>query len=136
MRWLIVRRKKKKPALTYLKHKEYAREIITARVHHYAIQEGFVFGRIAIKNQKRCWGSCSTKQNLNFNYKLAFLPLELIDYIVVHELCHLRHFHHQAEFWAEVESIIPEYKERIQALRTIERTHGLSVEKLVGLREG
>jgi predicted metal-dependent hydrolase len=136
MRWFIVRRKKKKPAVAYLKHKEHARAIITARVHHYATQEGFVFGRIAIKNQKRCWGSCSTKQNLNFNYKLAFLPLELIDYIVVHELCHLRHFHHRAEFWAEVESIIPEYKERIQTLRTIERTHGSSVDKLVGLREG
>jgi len=131
LRWLVVRRKKKKPAATYLKYKEHARTIITARVRHYAEQEGFVFGRIAIKNQKRCWGSCSTKRNLNFNYKLAFLPLELIDYVVVHELCHLRHFHHREEFWAEVANILPDYKGRLIALREIERLHGTAVQKMV-----
>ncbi len=126
------RRKKKRraPSKVYLAHREIARATITARVDYFAFVHGFEYGRIAIKDQKRCWGSCSAKQNLNFNYKLLFLPPELLDYIVVHELCHLRHLHHRSTFWEEVEKIIPEYKERILALRTIERTYGGSVARL------
>jgi len=137
MLWIIKRRAKKKsvPPKVYLAHRETARAVITGRVQHYASVYGFSYGRIAIKNQKRCWGSCSTKQNLNFNYKLLFLPVELLDYIVVHELCHLRHFHHQPAFWEEVEKIIPNYKERIQALRAIERNYGSSALKLAKLQQ-
>lgn len=128
---LFKRRKiKRKPSKIYLNNREVAREIITSRVEYFATKYNFSYGRIAIKDQKRCWGSCSAKQNLNFNYKLLFLPPELLDYIVVHELCHLRHFHHKSTFWEEVEKIIPEYRERILQLRTIERTYGGSVSKL------
>jgi predicted metal-dependent hydrolase len=121
MRWFMVRKRKKRPSAMYLKHRKYARAVITARVKYFAGQYDFAYGRIAIKNQKRCWGSCSTKGNLNFNYKLVFLPSEIIDYIVVHELCHLRHFHHRAEFWAEVAVILPDYKTSLNALREIEK---------------
>lgn len=125
MRWFVVRKRKKKPSATYLKHREYARAVITARVEYFAQQHNFTYGRIAIKNQRRCWGSCSAKQNLNFNYRLVFLPPEIIDYVVVHELCHLRHFHHRAEFWAEVEAILPNYQALLLALRAIEQTPNL-----------
>lgn len=130
MFWIVRRQKKiaKKPSKVYLAHREVARALITDRVSHYATKYGFAYGRIAIKDQKRCWGSCSTKNNLNFNYKLIFLPTELLDYIVVHELCHLRHFHHRAEFWEEVGKIIPDYKDRVLQLRTIEHTYGSSAQ--------
>jgi len=126
MLWIFKHKKKRvrRPAKSYLAHRESARAIITQRVQHYADGFGFSYGRIAIKNQKRCWGSCSTKKNLNFNYKLAFLPIEILDYVVVHELCHLRHFHHGPSFWIEVERILPNYKERMMNLRYIERTSG------------
>ncbi len=137
MLWISLRKKKKKRNVSkvYLAHREIARATITARVQHFATEYGFEYGRIAIKDQKRCWGSCSAKQNLNFNYKLLFLPPELLDYIVVHELCHLRHLHHRPTFWEEVEKIMPEYRERILQLRTIERTYGGSVAKLSRLAE-
>ena len=132
MFWIVRKkvRRKKAPAKVYLAHRETARLVITARVKYFAELYDFSYGRIAVKDQKRCWGSCSTKKNLNFNYKLLFLPPDLLDYIVVHELCHLRHFHHQPAFWTEVEKIIPDYKERILALRAIERNYGSSVAKL------
>lgn len=135
MLWILRKRKRKKrtPSKTYLAHREVARAVITSRVNYFASEYGFEYGRIAIKDQKRCWGSCSAKQNLNFNYKLLFLPSEIIDYIVVHELCHLRYLHHQPIFWEEVEKIMPEYKKRILQLRVIERTYGSSVQKLARL---
>jgi predicted metal-dependent hydrolase len=67
--------------------------------------------------QKSRWGSCSRKKNLNFNYKLIQLPLELADYIVVHELCHLQEFNHGQGFWNLVGETIPDYKARRDELR-------------------
>ncbi|MFN3188711.1 MAG: M48 family metallopeptidase [Candidatus Paceibacteria bacterium] len=136
MFWLIRKgvRRKKSPSKVYLTHRETARFVITNRVNYFAELHNFEYGRIAIKDQKKCWGSCSTKKNLNFNYKLLFLPPELLDYIVVHELCHLRHFHHQPTFWAEVRKIIPDYKIRIQELRAIERDYGSSALRLAKLK--
>ncbi|HID0886867.1 TPA: M48 family metallopeptidase, partial [Clostridium botulinum] len=67
---------------------------------------------IVIKNQKTLWGSCSSKGNINYNYKIVMAPLKILDYIVVHELCHLVHMNHSKDFWQLVESIIPDFKER------------------------
>lgn len=85
-------------------------EYIPKRVKYYAEKENFVYNKITIKNLVSRWGSCSTKGNLNFNCLLMLTPDYVIDYIVVHELCHLREMNHSEKFWAEVEKIMPDYQ--------------------------
>lgn len=85
-------------------------EYIPKRVKYYAEKENFVYNKITIKNLVSRWGSCSTKGNLNFNCLLMLMPDYVIDYIVVHELCHLREMNHSEKFWAEVEKIMPDYQ--------------------------
>jgi predicted metal-dependent hydrolase len=90
---------------------------IRDRIAHYNQYYKFRFGRISIRMQKSRWGSCSKTGNLNFNYKLVQLPEKLADYIVVHELCHLKEFNHSIHFWNLVAETIPDYKARRQELR-------------------
>lgn len=85
-------------------------EYIPKRVKYYDEKENFVYNKITIKNLVSRWGSCSTKGNLNFNCLLMLTPDYVIDYIVVHELCHLREMNHSEKFWAEVEKIMPDYQ--------------------------
>lgn len=85
-------------------------EYIPKRVKYYAEKENFVYNKITIKNLVSRWGSCSTNGNLNFNCLLMLTPDYVIDYIVVHELCHLREMNHSEKFWAEVEKIMPDYQ--------------------------
>lgn len=72
----------------------------------------------SIKIEKICnrWGSCNSKKEITYNYLISTLPMELIDYIVVHELCHIHHMNHDRSFWRKVGSIIPDYKERMRRL--------------------
>ncbi len=107
----------------YEKYKEPARQVAEARVAYLNQFYGFSYNNIAIKNQKTRWGSCSRKGNLNFNYKIALLPPALVDYIVVHELCHLKEFNHSPRFWALVAEAIPDYADFRNEIRKI----GLSV---------
>ncbi len=93
---------------------------ITARVQYYSRLMGVSVGRITIRSQKTRWGSCSSKGNLNFNYQLYYLPDELLDYVVVHELAHRRHMNHSAQFWQEVERYFPDWRacrERLKGVR-------------------
>jgi len=103
----------------YRDHKEQAREFIAERLAHYNSSLQFPFEKVFIKNQKKVWGSCSSKRNLNFNYKLLFLEQELADYVVVHELCHLHEMNHSKKFWDLVGSIMPDYKQRRKELKKI-----------------
>lgn len=78
------------------------------------------YNRVSVRNQKTRWGSCSSKGNLNFNYRLFYLPEELLDYVVVHELAHRRHMNHSKDFWQEVERYFPDYKECRKQLKEVE----------------
>lgn len=88
---------------------ECARREIAQKVKHYAERVGRAPGRIAVRDQRTRWGSCSSKHNLNFNYKLIMAPEEALNYVVIHELCHLYDFNHSARFWARVQSHQPDY---------------------------
>lgn len=94
------------------------KEKIGARVRYYSQIMGVTTGRITIRNQKTRWGSCSAKGNVNFNYQLYYLPEELLDYVVIHELAHRRHMNHSGEFWAEVEKYCPDYRQRRKQLKS------------------
>jgi predicted metal-dependent hydrolase len=94
----------------YQAHREVARAFIVQRVAEISVLYGFSVGRITIKNQKTCWGSCSKKGNLNFNYKILFLPEEIANYIIVHEVCHLREFNHSQRFWDLVAQTVPNHR--------------------------
>ena len=89
---------------------ERAKKIIPERVNYYAPKIGVTYGRITVRCQKTRWGSCSSKGNLNFNCLLALLPPEIIDSVVVHELCHRKQMNHSPRFYAEIERVFPEYK--------------------------
>ena len=90
---------------------EEALKVIPARVEYFAKVIGVTYGKITIRNQKTRWGSCSSKGNLNFNCLLMLAPSEVLDYVVVHELCHRKQMNHSKAFWSEVEKVLPDYKE-------------------------
>ena len=83
---------------------------IRQQLELHAPEIGVSFGRVAIRDQKTRWGSCSQKHNLNFNWKLIMAPPEALTYVVIHELCHLIEFNHSARFWSLVKSRMPEYE--------------------------
>lgn len=87
-----------------------AKVVIPQRVKYYAPLVGVDYGRITIRKQRSRWGSCSSKGNLNFNCLLMLFPDEVMDSVVVHELCHRKHMNHSVAFYAEVERAFPEYR--------------------------
>jgi len=95
---------------TYLANKERARQFIEQRLDLVNQKYGFQYNRISVRNQKTRWGSCSKDGNLNFNYKIIFLPQRVADYIIVHELCHLKEMNHSKRFWGLVAESFPDYK--------------------------
>ena len=118
-----VRARKRKPRVSvhYRAHKEIARVLVHEKLLYWNAVCQLSYKRVAIRNTKGNWGSCTSLKNLNFNYKILFLPSHLQDYIVVHELCHLAELNHGAQFWNLVAQYIPEYKEYIRQLKVIEK---------------
>lgn len=98
-------------------YKKKALEIVKERLLHFNLYYNYAYGKVTIKDTKGRWGSCSSKGNLNFNYKIALLPRELADYIVVHELCHLKEMNHGERFWALVEKQMPHHKQLRKELK-------------------
>jgi len=92
-------------------------EIVKERIKKYSMQLKVAPCRVVIKNQKTRWGSCSNKGNINLNWRLIMAPLHIIDYVVVHELCHLKVMNHSKDFWNLVESIQPNYHENQKWLK-------------------
>jgi predicted metal-dependent hydrolase len=103
----------------YLANKEAARILVHERVRHFNLHYKLPIGKIAIRNQKSRWGSCSKKGNLNFNYKLVFLEPELRDYVIVHEICHVKEFNHAKAFWDLVGETVPNWRELRKKLRKL-----------------
>lgn len=105
----LVREKKKEEAEKYEANKKNAKDLIRDKLEFFNQHYNFSYNRISVKNQKTCWGSASRKGNLNFNYKIIDLPEDLRNYIVVHELCHLKELNHGRRFWELVEETVPDY---------------------------
>ena len=97
-------------------YKEQAKQVTTMRASQFASQWKFNYGQIKITSARTRWGSCSGKGTLSFTWRLVMAPLPIIDYVVVHELVHLIHKNHRKEFWRQVETILPDYKQSIQWL--------------------
>lgn len=104
-----------------------ALKYIPQRVSYYSSIIGVDYGRITIRNQVSRWGSCSAKGNLNFNCLLMLTPSDVIDYVVVHELCHRKEMNHSPKFWAEVEKFLPNYK---SSKKWLKDNGGALIEKL------
>ncbi|MBQ8591846.1 MAG: M48 family metallopeptidase [Lachnospiraceae bacterium] len=99
------------------RYREAAKEYIPKRVDYFVTLTGGSYERITIRDQKTRWGSCSGRGTLSFNWKLMLAPPAILDYVVVHELCHLTHMNHSRDFWQAVELVLPDYKERRQWLK-------------------
>ena len=100
-------------------HKKYAASIARARCEYFADIYGVTYKKITIRAPKTRWGSCSRAGNLSFHYKIALLPARLVDYIIVHEICHLIEFNHSKAFWAHVAKTIPDHKIFRKELHTV-----------------
>ncbi len=113
----------------YLEKKEEARKIVLEKLEYWKVfyKENFgvdfVWKNVSIKNSKTRWGSCSSKKNLNFSYKIIFLSPNAQDYLIVHELCHLIHMNHSKNFWYLVQKGIPEYKKLRKILKNNNLNH-------------
>lgn len=106
---------------SYATHAKRAKKLLKERVELINKHYSFSYNRISIKQHETRWGSCSKKGNLNFNYRLFFLPLELVDYVVAHELSHLKEMNHSKNFWNLVAQTIPDYRQRRLALKNYEK---------------
>jgi len=108
---------KKEKINEYRAGKKSAQDLIRNKLEFFNRHYNFSYNRINVKNQKTCWGSCSRKGNLNFNYKIISLSEDLQNYIIVHELCHLKELNHGRKFWELVGKTVPDYKESRKKLK-------------------
>jgi predicted metal-dependent hydrolase len=106
-------------AADFKKHKNQALSLAQEKVTFYAKFYGLSYNKIFIRNQTSKWGSCSSKRNLSFNYRIVFLPETLANYLVIHEICHLQEMNHSEKFWQLVARAAPNYKELRNQMRHI-----------------
>ncbi|MGE5248777.1 MAG: M48 family metallopeptidase [Bacteroidota bacterium] len=99
-------------------YRRQARQILTDRVRLFAGNHGFQFKTMRITGARSRWGACSSRGGLSFSWRLILTPMEVVDYVVVHELVHTRLHNHSKEFWQHVEDILPDYRERRGWLKT------------------
>ena len=95
-----------------------AKSMLTGRLKYLAEKHRFTYNRVFIRNQRTRWGSCSTKNNINLNIKLAKLPAELIDYVILHELVHTRKKNHSRAFWVEIDKLVGDGKKMALMLKS------------------
>lgn len=93
-------------------YKKHARQVITDRVNFFATKHAFSFSRIRLSSARTRWGSCNSRGTLSFTWRLVMAPIEIIDYVVIHELVHLEIQNHSASFWKKVHEYMPDYKKR------------------------
>jgi len=98
-------------------YKEQAKEELPALVEAWSVTMGLTYNSLSFRKTKRQWGSCSGKNGLSFNTMIMKLPRKVIHYIIVHELSHIKHKHHQKSFWTMVENYLPDYKEQVAELK-------------------
>ena len=117
--WLRAERARQRPRLglehrgiSELEGRRAARELVQMLVDEEAVELGVQAGRISIRDQRTRWGSCSPNGNLSFNWRLVLAPFEVLDYVVVHEVCHLREANHSRRFWGLVEIRRPEWRDQ------------------------
>jgi predicted metal-dependent hydrolase len=113
------RPKLKTSVVEYRQLKAQALNLAQEKVKYWNQFYNFCYNRVSVKNQKTRWGSCSRKGNLNFNYKIVHLPEDQLNYLIVHELCHLKEMNHGRGFWELVGQTIPNYKVLRKELKNI-----------------
>lgn len=107
------------PLNDFIKNKPLAKEIARKKVEHFIQFYNYKYSRISIKNSNTQWGSCSTDRNLTFHYKIVYLPENLLDYLIVHEICHLKEMNHSTKYWELVKQTIPNYRVLRKELRKL-----------------
>ena len=122
--WIVDQRRRQVPRLclepssvSESEARTAARELVSMLAQREAERIGVAYRRIRIGGQRTLWGSCSPRGTLSFNWRLVLAPLDVLDYVVVHELAHLRQPNHSPRFWREVERVLPDYTERRRKLR-------------------
>ncbi len=114
---LVSKEPKKDTRKDFLEKKKRAFDFVTHRIVELNKLYGFSFAKVSIRNQKTRWGSCSRRGNLSFNYKIIDLPDVVADYLIVHELCHLKEMNHSVRFWKLVSIVVPDYKQMRKKLK-------------------
>lgn len=123
----LTRAETKRLEILEKRYRNAARAQLESRVAYYHKRTGGRYTSITVRDQKTRWGSCSSRGTLSFNYRLIFAPPAVLDYVVVHELCHLTHMNHSKAFWNMVGSVMPDYRIQKQWLR--EHGHELTLER-------
>lgn len=112
----IIRRHRKKPrrakrkSTLEISYRKAAREHFTKRLEHFTETYNLTYRKMRISGAKTRWGSCSVRKNINLNWRLMLAPLEIVDYVIAHELSHTIHMNHSKQFWAHVEAMIPNHR--------------------------